>query len=339
VYADELEQQGMLDRANVVRAVRRLRTLDGAEALAAARELLDRAEGMPRSWLLELSTGTNIAGQPWGALDGRDQFAMIFETDGKLRFREGLDDTFVVGPGWWMQVGEAVAFSIEKHDEPGVDYSRYEGLVRGEFAWGPGNALEITWRWELEPISRIEDEAVTARQRETDDRSLLRERRWPSDTPELDPQRTEVVALVDELAAIDRDDDTRHALATRILDRAAGLPRPWLRRLPTRELEIERWRRFSIIDHAKNVHLIECLRSGELVALDGRRGHWMQIGAAIHFTIGDDRYEGSAIGTSIAGVDWNAAIMRDVDWELPSNREIAVAPKTPNPGISRVRWV
>ncbi len=202
VYADWLEASGESQRATVVRLHRELvGHTEHVPRLATARRILDEAKGLPRAWLASFPTRRSLAGECWGARDCNEGVYLVrFLEGGKLLFKQGdIGDESdppdeVNGDGNWMQIGDAVAFSIALHDNRKKDFSRQDGVLtpgkKRDTLGGIGsNADGQIWTWTLAPLELADFEAELmpdlpakprdSKQRSTDNhKHLLPKRRW-----------------------------------------------------------------------------------------------------------------------------------------------------------------
>jgi uncharacterized protein (TIGR02996 family) len=162
VYADWLETTGEAQRATVVRLHRELAGLtEQVPRLAGARRVLDEANGLPRAWLAKFPARHTIEGECWGARDSDGSvYLVVFGSGGKLLFKQGdegeegdpIDE--VSGDGSWMQIGDAVTFSIALHDNLKKDFSRQDGVLTDNALSGIGsNADGKIWTWSLAPVA------------------------------------------------------------------------------------------------------------------------------------------------------------------------------------------
>lgn len=158
VYADWLESIGEHRRANVVRLSRELAGLtEHVPRLACARKVLDAAKGFPRAWLASLPPSLALEGTCWGAHDCDGGVYLVqFAAAGRLLFLQGEagDSSDPVdeerGDGNWMQIGDAMAFSIALYDDRKKDFSRQDGVLTGKTLGGVGsNADGQIWTWTL----------------------------------------------------------------------------------------------------------------------------------------------------------------------------------------------
>ena len=197
VYADWLESSGETQRATVARLHREL--LGHSEhvpRLACARRVLEEAKCLPRAWLAQFPARRSLEGECWGARDCDEGVYLVrFASDGKLLFKQGdAGDTSdepdqVNGDGRWMQIGDALCFSIALHDDRKKDFSRQDGVLTGKRLGGIGsNADGKIWTWTLAPIKLAEfeddelpdlDKPQDSKQRDTGKtKHLLPRRRW-----------------------------------------------------------------------------------------------------------------------------------------------------------------
>ncbi len=201
VYADWLESIGEAQRATVVRLHRELLGhTEHVPRLACARRVLDEAKGLSRAWLAQFPTRRPLENECWGARDcDEGVYLLRFLAGGKLLFKQGdVGDTSdepdeVNGDGNWMQIGDALSFSIALHDDRKKDFSRQDGVLtpgKKERLGGIGsNADGQIWTWTLAPVKIAEfdeaelpelpDKPHDSKSRETGrDKHLLPRRRW-----------------------------------------------------------------------------------------------------------------------------------------------------------------
>jgi uncharacterized protein (TIGR02996 family) len=161
VYADWLESTGEPPRATIVRRLRELAGItEHVPRLACARKVLDAAKGFPREWLAKFPTRIALEGTCWGAHDcDGGVYLVVFAAGGKLLFMQGdAEDTSDEpdaerGDGKWMQLGDAMTFSIALHDDPKKDFSRQDGVLTGDLLGGIGsNSDGQIWTWSLAPV-------------------------------------------------------------------------------------------------------------------------------------------------------------------------------------------
>jgi uncharacterized protein (TIGR02996 family) len=198
VYADWLESQGQAKRAQVVRQLRKLAEtpLDKQrQRLSRARELLTLAKGLSRPWLANLAH-RKIDNTCWGARDsGGGVYLIVFGRHGMLHFKQGTpgedepdESPTEDGDGTWMQIGDAVTFSIKHFKDARKDFSRQDGVLQAEVMFGLGsNADGEAWRWELHQLDRsvfdgdlpeLPDEPADTESKEATEGALLPKRRW-----------------------------------------------------------------------------------------------------------------------------------------------------------------
>ncbi len=168
--------------------------------LACARRVLDEAKGLPRAWLAKFPAKHSIEGECWAARDSQGGvYLVVFAADGKLLFKQGdAGDTLdeddepdeTEGDGRWMQIGDAMTFSIAHHDDRKKDFSRQDGVLTNDTLSGIGsNADGDIWTWSLGsiPIEEFERDTLPALPDEPSDSStrstpkrkhVLPRRRW-----------------------------------------------------------------------------------------------------------------------------------------------------------------
>ncbi len=197
VYADWLEAAGEAQRATVVRLHHELLGMtEHVPRLACARRVLDEAKGLPLEWLARFPARRALAGECWGARDcDGGVYLAHFVAGGKLLFKqdsgggESDEPDQTNGDGRWMQIGEAMCFSIALHDDRKKDYSRQDGVLTGEHLGGIGsNADGQIWTWALVPVKPADfararlpdlDEPKDSKHRDTGKaKHLLPRRRW-----------------------------------------------------------------------------------------------------------------------------------------------------------------
>lgn len=202
VYADFLETEAELERAAVVRMhMGLLAETEHVPRLAIARQILDAAKHLPRSWLQTFPVRRPLAGECWGARDCDDGCYMVqFRPGGTLLFKQGSPgDTadkpdLEHGDGTWMQIGDAIAFSIARHDNRNKDFSRQDGVLTGKRLAGIGsNSDGQIWTWKLAPVKQalfdgdeipeLPDKPKDSSSRTTNkNKHLLPKRRWANIT-------------------------------------------------------------------------------------------------------------------------------------------------------------
>lgn len=200
VYTDWLESIGKVAEAAVARLHRELAgQTEHVARLATARKILDGAAGLSRAWLARFPARRVLAGECWGARDCDDGVYLLrFRPDGTLLFKQGeVGDTSDPpdtehGDGAWMQIGDAMTFSIALHDNRKKDFSRQDGVldVAGERLAGIGsNSDGQIWTWTLAPVAidlfeeaempEVADEPKDSKSRDTEKgKHLLPKRRW-----------------------------------------------------------------------------------------------------------------------------------------------------------------
>lgn len=202
VYADWLETAGETLRASVVRLhLEMLEQTEHVPRLAIARKMLDAAKELPRAWLARFPVRRALAGECWGARDCDEGVYLVqFRADGTLLFRQGepgdtTDEPDTEhGDGYWIQIGDAMAFSIALHDNRKKDFSRQDGVLtppgkKPRLAGIGSNADGTIWTWKLAPVKRsdfednelpeLPDKPKDSTQRSTDKKKhLLPKRRW-----------------------------------------------------------------------------------------------------------------------------------------------------------------
>ncbi len=202
VYADWLETSGENLRASVVRLqLELLEQTEHVPRLAIARKMLDAAKELPRAWLARFPVRHALAGGCWGSRDcDEGVYLLQFRADGTILFKQGQagdpadEPDTKHGDGSWIQIGDAMAFSIALHDNRKQDFSRQDGVLTpgGKQPRPSGigsNADGAIWTWKLAPVKlaafdaaelpELPDKPKDSSQRSTDKkRHLLPKRRW-----------------------------------------------------------------------------------------------------------------------------------------------------------------
>jgi uncharacterized protein (TIGR02996 family) len=200
VYADWLETNGEAQRAKVVRSHRELAgQQEHVPRLAIARRILDEAKELPRDWLATFPMRRPLVNECWGARDSDEGVYLVkFRPDGTILYKQGnpggtSDPPDVEnGDGYWVQIGDVMAFSISKHDNRKKDFSRQDGVLAAKKARLEGigsNSDGQIWTWKLAPIEADEfdddelpelpDKPKDSSMRQTDKaKHLLPKRRW-----------------------------------------------------------------------------------------------------------------------------------------------------------------
>ncbi len=202
VYADWLETTGETLRASVVRLhLELLEQTEHVPRLAIARKILDAAKELPRAWLAKFPVRRSLAGECWGSRDcDGGVYLLQFRADGTLLFKQGSSGTASDPPdtehgdGYWIQIGDAMAFSITLHDNRKKDFSRQDGVLtpgtkKARIAGIGSNADGAIWTWKLAPVKlaafaddelpELPDNPKDSSQRSTDKKKhLLPKRRW-----------------------------------------------------------------------------------------------------------------------------------------------------------------